>query len=132
MRIERNDFELHMLRISDLADSRLQRGDSAARRCLDYVSLPAVHFGDALVDREEIIAQYSNPLRDDGWKLLERMPRIGQLGASPGDLLIERHYALLLPEFGLLAALQLDRCQCSARSKLSARCYEIFGKLQSL
>src|SRR3982075_2690296 len=104
-RIKRNDFELHMPWISDLADSRLQCGHAPTRRRLDNAGPPPVYFGDALFDRGEIIAEYANPLCGDDRKLLERMPSVGQLGASRGDLLIERHQVLLLLECGLLAAL---------------------------
>jgi hypothetical protein len=72
--------------------------------------------GNALFDRGQIITQYSNPLCDDDRKLLERMPSIGQLGVSRGDLLIKRHQVLLLLECGLLAALQLDGWQRSTRN----------------
>src|SRR3979411_1848120 len=58
-RIKRNDYELHMPWISDLADSRLQRGHAPTRRRLDYVSAAPVHLGDALLDQGEIAAQES-------------------------------------------------------------------------
>src|ERR1700722_2339227 len=130
VRIKGNDFELHMPWICELADSRLQRRDAPIGRRLDYESLPPVHFGDALFDRGEIIAQYSKPLCDDCRKLLERMLGVGQLAASRGDLLINRHQALLLLEGGLLAALQLNRRQRPARGQRSTRRHEILGKLQ--
>src|SRR5690242_11635914 len=95
--------------ISYLADGRLQGGYAPTRWRLDDVSLPPAHLGDALFDRGEIIMQYPDPLCYNGRKLLERMSSVGQLGVSRGDLLIQRHQALLLLECGLLAALQLNR-----------------------
>src|SRR5712671_97715 len=94
--------------ISDLANIRLQRGHAPTRRRLDDVGPPPVHLGDALFVPGEITAQYSNSLCGDDRKLLERMPSVGQLGASRGDLLIEPRQVLLLLKRGLLAALEFD------------------------
>ena len=77
--VGRHDLQLQALRIGRLSDRSLQRGNAAGDRRPDDIGPAAIHFGDALLDRRQLVAQGLDLFRLDERKLLKVEAGLGEL-----------------------------------------------------
>ena len=98
----RDDLELQALGIGRLPDRSLQRGYVAGNRRPDDIGPAAIHFGDALIDRRELVAQGLDLFRLDEGKLLKVEAGLGEPAPPLDYLLAQRIQRLTLLEQRLL------------------------------